>query len=123
MIGQIAKGAGLEHLEIHPHKLCYSWGYALINKRTDTRIIQGYLGHGLISSTVRYTNLDRTRLANCFKNSLFRARNETRSSQSALRLVPYDWQVRVLCAIEMGFRFRSLPGTEVSLRLYSEGRL
>jgi type 1 fimbriae regulatory protein FimB len=66
LIGQIAREAGLEHLEIHPHMLRHSCGYALVNKGTDIRIIQGYLGHGSISSTVRYTKLDRNRFAKLF---------------------------------------------------------
>jgi type 1 fimbriae regulatory protein FimB len=66
MIGRLATAAGLEHLEIHPHMLRHSCGYALVNKGTDIRIIQGYLGHRSISSTVRYTNLDRKRFAKLF---------------------------------------------------------
>jgi type 1 fimbriae regulatory protein FimB/type 1 fimbriae regulatory protein FimE len=53
MIGEIAKAAGLTHLDIHPHMLRHSCGYALVNKGTDIRIIQGYLGHRAISSTVK----------------------------------------------------------------------
>ena len=66
MITQVAQAAGLEHLEIHPHMLRHSCGYALVNKGTDIRIIQGYLGHGSISSTVRYTALDKKRFAKLF---------------------------------------------------------
>src|SRR5215472_2145391 len=66
MISQVAKAAGLEHLEIHPHMLRHSCGYALVNKGTDIRIIQGYLGHRSISSTVRYTKLDSKRFAKLF---------------------------------------------------------
>ena len=66
MIGQTAKAAGLEALEIHPHMLRHSCGYALINKGTDIRIIQAYLGHRSISSTVRYSNLDSKRFAKLF---------------------------------------------------------
>ena len=66
MIGQTAKAAGLEHLEIHPHMLRHSCGYASVNKGTDIRIIQGYLGHRSISSTVRYTKLDSKRFAKLF---------------------------------------------------------
>jgi type 1 fimbriae regulatory protein FimB len=66
MIRQTAEAAGLEHLEIHPHMLRHSCGYALVNRGTDIRIIQGYLGHRSISSTVRYTALDRTRFAKLF---------------------------------------------------------
>jgi type 1 fimbriae regulatory protein FimB len=65
MIGRLA-AAGLEHLDIHPHMLRHSCGYALINKGTDVRTIQAYLGHRSISSTVRYTNLDRKRFVKLF---------------------------------------------------------
>jgi hypothetical protein len=41
-------------------------GYALVNKGTDIRIIQGYLGYRSISSTVRYTKLDSRRFAKLF---------------------------------------------------------
>ena len=66
MIAQTAKAADLEHLDIHPHMLRHSCGYALVNKGTDIRIIQGYLGHRSISSTVRYTKLDSKRFAKLF---------------------------------------------------------
>jgi type 1 fimbriae regulatory protein FimB len=66
MIRLTAEAAGLEHLEIHPHMLRHSCGYALVNKGTDIRIIQGYLGHRTISSTVRYTKLDSKRFAKLF---------------------------------------------------------
>ena len=66
MIGQIAQAAGLEHLSVHPHQLRHSCGYALVNKGTDIRTIQGYLGHRSISSTVRYTALDSRRFAKLF---------------------------------------------------------
>jgi hypothetical protein len=41
-------------------------GYALVNKGTDIRIIQGYLGYRSSSSTVRYTKLDSRRFAKLF---------------------------------------------------------
>jgi site-specific recombinase XerD len=66
MITETARAAGLDHLEIHPHMLRHSCGYALVNKGTDIRIIQGYLGHRSISSTVRYTRLDGRRFAKLF---------------------------------------------------------
>ncbi len=66
MIGKFGKAAGLEHLDIHPHMLRHSTGYALVNKGTDIRIIQGYLGHRSITSTVRYTKLDSKRFAKLF---------------------------------------------------------
>ena len=66
MLSETARAAGLEHLEIHPHMLRHSCGYALVNKGTDIRVIQGYLGHRSISSTVRYTKLDSKRFAKLF---------------------------------------------------------
>jgi type 1 fimbriae regulatory protein FimB len=66
MIREIGKAAGLEHLAIHPHMLRHSTGFALINKGTDVRTIQGYLGHRSITSTVRYTKLDSKRFAKLF---------------------------------------------------------
>jgi type 1 fimbriae regulatory protein FimB len=66
LIRQTAEAAGLEHLEIHPHMLRHSCGYALVNKSVDIRVIQGYLGHRSISSTVRYTKLDSKRFAKLF---------------------------------------------------------
>jgi site-specific recombinase XerD len=66
MVKLTAEAAGLGHLEIHPHMLRHSCGYALVNKGTDIRIIQGYLGHRSISSTVRYTKLDSRRFAKLF---------------------------------------------------------
>jgi type 1 fimbriae regulatory protein FimB len=66
MIGLVAKAAGLEHLSIHPHMLRHSTGFNLVNKGTDIRTIQGYLGHRSISSTVRYTALDSRRFAKLF---------------------------------------------------------
>jgi type 1 fimbriae regulatory protein FimB len=66
MITETARAAGLDQLEVHPHMLRHSCGYALVNKGTDIRVIQGYLGHRSISSTVRYTKLDSKRFAKLF---------------------------------------------------------
>ena len=41
MITQVAEVAGLGYLSIHPHMLRHSSGYALVNKGTDIRVIQG----------------------------------------------------------------------------------
>ena len=45
----------------HPHMLRHSCGFALANKRHDTRALQAYLGHKNIQHTVRYTELSTTR--------------------------------------------------------------
>lgn len=66
MIGRVAAAAGLGHLAIHPHMLRHSCGYVLVNKGVDVRVIQDFLGHRSISSTVRYTKLNRSRFAKLF---------------------------------------------------------
>jgi type 1 fimbriae regulatory protein FimB len=66
MIREVAAAAGLEHLEVHPHMLRHSCGYVLVNKGVDVRTIQDFLGHRNISSTVRYTKLNRSRFARLF---------------------------------------------------------
>lgn len=52
--------AGLP-FSVHPHMLRHAKGFALAQKGTDTRAIQGYLGHRDIKSTVIYTELDPSR--------------------------------------------------------------
>jgi type 1 fimbriae regulatory protein FimB len=66
MVRQIAEAAGLGHLEVHPHMLRHSCGYALVNRGTDIRTIQGYLGNRSIAATARYTTLDRQRFVRLF---------------------------------------------------------
>lgn len=53
--------AGLS-LEIHPHMLRHSCGFALANMGIDTRLIQDYLGHRNIRHTVWYTASNAGRL-------------------------------------------------------------
>ena len=43
--------------KVHPHMLRHACGFVVANKGTDTRTLQGYLGHKSIQSTVRYTEL------------------------------------------------------------------
>jgi type 1 fimbriae regulatory protein FimB len=66
MVKQVAAAAGLETLDVHPHSLRHSCGYSLVNRGTDIRVIQSFLGHRSISSTVRYTKLDSRRFAKLF---------------------------------------------------------
>ena len=42
-------------IEVHPHMLRHSCGFALANKGRDTRLIQDYLGHRNITHTQIYT--------------------------------------------------------------------
>ncbi len=51
----------LAGLDVHPHMLRHSCGYALANKGMDTRSLQHYLGHRRIENTERYTAMSATR--------------------------------------------------------------
>jgi type 1 fimbriae regulatory protein FimB len=53
-VDQIGRRAGLV-IKVHPHMLRHSCGYALANKRCDTRVIQDYLDHRNIRHTQLYT--------------------------------------------------------------------
>jgi integrase len=57
--------AGLE-FQAHPHQLRHAAGFALANQdgiANDTRLIQDFLGHKDIKSTVIYTTLSQKRLS------------------------------------------------------------
>jgi site-specific recombinase XerD len=62
IVREAGRVAGLD-LDVHPHMLRHAAGYALANEGTDTRLIQEFLGHASINSTVRYTALSPKRLA------------------------------------------------------------
>jgi site-specific recombinase XerD len=62
VVDRAAIAAGLA-FHVHPHMLRHSAGYMLANEGTDTRLIQGFLGHRNIQNTVRYTQLSAKRLA------------------------------------------------------------
>jgi type 1 fimbriae regulatory protein FimB len=51
---EVGKRAGLS-INVHPHMLRHSCGFALANKGCDTRLIQDYLGHRNIRHTQLYT--------------------------------------------------------------------
>ncbi|AEF47136.1 tyrosine-type DNA invertase [Serratia plymuthica] len=53
-------------VQVHPHMLRHSCGYALADRGVDTRLIQDYLGHKNIQNTVIYTatNVERFRIIN-----------------------------------------------------------
>ena len=53
---KMVERAGIEAkigFKVHPHMLRHTAGFVLANKGTDTRTLQGYLGHRSIQSTVR----------------------------------------------------------------------
>lgn len=60
--------AGLP-LEIHPHMLRHSCGFALANMGIDTRLFQDYLGHRNIRHTVWYTASNAGRFYGIWDNS------------------------------------------------------
>jgi len=53
---------------IHVHMLRHSCGYALINRGTDVRTVQAFMGHASISNTVRYTQVNSTRFNALWKD-------------------------------------------------------
>jgi type 1 fimbriae regulatory protein FimB len=66
LVEKIGAAAGLEALDIHPHSLRHSCGYSLVNRNVDIRVIQSYLGHRQISSTIRYTKLNGSQFKGLF---------------------------------------------------------
>ena len=64
MIKAVAREAGLS--DVHPHTLRHSTGYNLVNRGTDLRLIQSFMGHKSINSTIRYTPVDTKRYAKLF---------------------------------------------------------
>ena len=54
MIERAGEAAGLP-FPVHVHMLRHSTGYALAARGMDTRRLQHFLGHALITNTVRYT--------------------------------------------------------------------
>ncbi|MGI1227794.1 tyrosine-type DNA invertase, partial [Raoultella ornithinolytica] len=66
--------AGLT-IEIHPHMLRHSCGFALANMGIDTRLIQDYLGHRNIRHTVWYTASNAGRFYGIWDNVKEKQRN------------------------------------------------
>jgi type 1 fimbriae regulatory protein FimB len=64
MIKAVAREAGLS--DVHPDTLRHSTGYNLVNRGTDLRLIQSFMGHKSINSTIRYTAVDTKRYAKLF---------------------------------------------------------
>jgi type 1 fimbriae regulatory protein FimB len=66
LVQKVAEHANLNGLSVHPHTLRHSCGYALVNKGTDIRTLQAFMGHSRIENTVRYTAVDATRFSKLF---------------------------------------------------------
>jgi integrase len=67
MVARAGQAAGFPFL-VHSHMLRHSCGYKLANDGHDTRLIQDYLGHKAISSTVRYTKLASGRFSKLWRD-------------------------------------------------------
>ena len=61
---RLGKLAGLPRS--NPHALRHACGYKLVNQGTDLRLVQAYLGHRDIRSTVRYTAVNAKRFRGLF---------------------------------------------------------
>jgi site-specific recombinase XerD len=67
---KLVERAGIEAklpFKCHSHMLCHACGSTLVNRGTDTRTLQAYLGHRSIQSTVRYSELALGRLKNIWR--------------------------------------------------------
>jgi type 1 fimbriae regulatory protein FimB/type 1 fimbriae regulatory protein FimE len=51
----------------HPHMLRHATGHSLVNRGTDTRSLQHYMGHRSIVHTTRYTELDHQRFKDLWR--------------------------------------------------------
>ncbi|MDR1108144.1 MAG: tyrosine-type recombinase/integrase [Spirochaetaceae bacterium] len=61
IITKYAERSGLDK-NIHPHALRHSFATHLVNSGCDVRLVQELLGHASLSTTQRYTHVDRERL-------------------------------------------------------------
>jgi len=67
LITRAGKTAGIS-FPVHPHMLRHACGFKLANDGHDTRSIQHYLGHKNIQHTVKYTELDKSRFYNFWRD-------------------------------------------------------
>jgi type 1 fimbriae regulatory protein FimB len=65
LVKNLAREAGLEGVRVH--SLRHSTGYHLINQNRDLRLIQDFMGHASVQSTVRYTCVNTKRYATLFR--------------------------------------------------------
>jgi integrase len=68
MVKRATVGTELESLRVHVHMLRHSAGFHLVNKGTDARTIQAYLGHSCLNHVTRYTQLASDRFNGLFKD-------------------------------------------------------
>jgi site-specific recombinase XerD len=67
MVKRLGNGSKRFGFSVHVHMLRHACGYKLANDGHDTRLIQDYLGHKSIMSTVRYTELSATKFKNVWR--------------------------------------------------------
>jgi integrase len=67
MVKRLGRGSKLFGFSVHVHMLRHACGYKLANDGHDTRLIQDYLGHKSIMSTVRYTELSATKFKDVWR--------------------------------------------------------
>ena len=66
------KGKVIPDTNVHPHKLRHSWGHHLKNvKKLDIRDIQEILRHTSITSTQRYTLVDKAQVKKRLSEDVF----------------------------------------------------
>ena len=65
LVRELGEAAMLDKL-VHPHMLRHACGYKLINDTGDLLLVQTYLGHRYISSTMFYVALDSRKMRNLF---------------------------------------------------------
>lgn len=67
LLKRTARGHEVLGIPVHIHMLRHACGYKLANDGFDTRLIQDYLGHSSIESTVRYTQLSATKFKDVWR--------------------------------------------------------
>jgi hypothetical protein len=67
LIKGLAREAGLEGVRVH--SLRHSTGYDLTNEVKDLRLIQDFMRHSSVQSTIRYTCVNTKRYATLFQGS------------------------------------------------------
>jgi integrase/recombinase XerD len=68
MVGEVARAAGINHKEIHPHTLRHTFATDLLRSTKNLRLVQKALGHENIGTTQIYTHIVDEELEDAMKN-------------------------------------------------------
>ena len=68
IISKYAERSGLSK-NIHPHSLRHSFATHLVNSGCDVRVVQELLGHASISTTQRYTHVNKERIKKVYNDA------------------------------------------------------